>query len=326
MKHSFITYLAGFVALLWMVSCEEAIETPRIQAALDKDRLSINESMSIDFSGSVADHIVVYPGDDRQDYAQRDRSNTGLVVNKKRFSYSYRVPGDYTVVCVATTAGDRAAHLQSDTCSFLVRVIDDNTTIDRLSCPQIVRDEVFAQPYANDEWLMKLPRTVIYNDREQRIALTQRLRFYISSDSTRVSVHGAPFSATTTYNLAEPVPLSVQSDFGTVRNYTLYTLNYPAFASFRLAGVAGTAVLDRFDYSTAVWEVRLPAGTDVRAAAPEFTTYLPSEKVFVGDVAQISGSSAHDFTQNIVYRIISSVPDRPEMQAVSTVMVRIIYL
>jgi hypothetical protein len=279
--------------------------------------------MIIDFAGSTADNIVVYPGDDRQNYELRDQSNTGLVVNKQRFTYSYQVPGEYKVVCLASTAGDRATNLQTDTCSFTVKVIDDQTEIERISCPQIIRDEVFAEQQANDEWLMVLPRSVIYNNREQTVSLSQRLRFYIPSDSTKVRVNGNDYSSTTAYNLSSPIDILVKSDFGTERPYKLYTINYPRFSTFKLLGVAGTITLDAFDYSTCVINVTLPRGTDVSSLTPEFTTYSATDKVYIGNAEQTPGVSAVDFTRDVTYRLVATVPGKPEMQAESTVVVKI---
>jgi len=311
---------------LFIFSCkEDKVRPPHVEASINKDLLTINETMSINFAGSAADQVVVYTGDDMHEYDLRDQSNTGLVVNKNLFTYSYSVPGTYKVVCVASTAGEMAANLQYDTCSFAVTVIDDVTEIDRLSCPQIIRDEVFAEKYANDEWLMVLPRSLIYNNREQTVSLSQRLRFYIQSDSTKVLVNGNNFSATTAYNLSSPVDILIKSNFGTERPYKLYTINYPKFNSFNLLGVAGTTTLNEFDYSTFVLNITLPAGTDVSNLAPEFTTYLPSEKVYIGNTEQVSGASRVDFTTGVTYRLVSTLPDKPEMQVESTGVVKIIF-
>lgn len=310
-------------AFLLIISCEETVKPPRLEASINKDWLAINESMVIDFAGSQADNIVVYPGDAMQNYDLRDKSNTGLVVNKRMFTYSYQVPGTYKVVCLASTSGDMATDLKFDTCSFIVHVIDDQTDIDRISCPQVIRDEVFAEKHAHDEWLMVLPRSVIYNNREQNISLSQRLRFYIQSDSTKVWVNGNVYSATTAYNLSSPVDILVKSNFGTERPYKLYTINYPRFSSFKLLGVSGTTTLNEFDYSTCVMNVTLPLGTDVSRLVPEFTTYLSTEKAYVGNEEQQSGVSTVDFTNGATYRLVSTLPDRPEMHAESTVVVKI---
>ena len=85
------------------------------------------------------------------DYELREQSNTGFVVNKNLFTYSYATPGTYKVVCVASTYTDGATDLKRDTCSYTVTVIDDQTEIENISCPQIVYDEVFAERRVADE-------------------------------------------------------------------------------------------------------------------------------------------------------------------------------
>jgi hypothetical protein len=151
------------------------------------------------------------------------------------------------------------------------------------------------------------------------------LRFFIQSDSTKVTVNGNDYSATTAYNLSSPVDILVKSDFGTERPYKLYTLNYPGFNSFKLLGVNGTVRPDEFNYSASVLNVTLPPGTDVSSLVPEFATYLPSEKVYIGNTEQVSGVSTVDFTQEVTYRLVSALPDKPEMQAELTMVVKIAF-
>jgi len=319
-----VKIIIGIGVLFLLFSCEkEQVKMPKAEATINKELLTINESMIISFTG-IADQVVVYPGDDMHDYNLRDQSNTGLVVDKNLFTYSYAVPGVYKVVCLASTSGDLATNLKFDTCSFTVTVIDDVTEIDRLSCPQVIRDEVFASKQANDEWLMVLPRKVLYNNRPQNVSITsQRLKFYIQSDSTKVFVNGSEFVATTGYNLSAPVDISVKSNYGTNRPYKLYTINYPEFATFKLSGVDGVETLNIYDYSAYIWNVTLPSGTDASNLAPEFTTFSTAEKVYIGNTEQSSGVSKVDFTKPVTYRLVSTLPDKPGMQAESKVIVNV---
>ena len=102
---------------------------------------NINETMEVHFTGQ-AENVVIYTGDTDHNYELREQSNYGLVVNKGLFTYSYQTPGNYKVVCVATNHGDAGSIIKTDTCSFMVRVVDDDTTIERLSAPQVFYDEV----------------------------------------------------------------------------------------------------------------------------------------------------------------------------------------
>ena len=320
-----IRILLGICAFLFMTSCEdEDSAIPQAAMTINKNRLMINESMVVHFTGT-ANQVVVYTGDDMHNYELREQSNTGFVVNKNLFTYSYSVPGEYKVVCVASTYGDNAAGLKRDTCSYTITVIDDQTEIEQISCPQIIYDEVFAEKLANDEWLMILPRKIKYSNQTPTIALSQRLRFYIQSDSTKVYVNNKIYSDTERYDLSAPVDILVKSDFGTLRPYKLYTINYPEFNTFKIAGVEGTLMRNEFDYSTFVLQVTLPSGTDVSNIVPEFATFLPTEKVYIGSAEQISGTSTVDFMQDVTYRLVSTLPENPDIQAISAINVKINY-
>jgi len=311
---------------LFFISCEDdSFAVPTASVTVNQQEFAINETMVIHFTG-IAQQVSIYTGDDMHNYDLRAESNTGFVVNKGLFTYSYRASGQYKVVCVASTYSDNAAETRQDTCSFVVTVTDDVTEIDKLSCSQVVYDEVFADKYPNDEWLMVLPRKVKYSTSSLAISLSaQRLKFYIQSDSTEILVDGNPYASNTRYNLTNPVDIQVTSNYGTVRPYKLYTIYYPEFETFTLAGVAGTVVRTEFDYSYFEVELTLPQGTDATNLSPEFTLFSTADQVYIGDTEQQSGSSVVDFTQAVSYRIVSTSPDNPAMQAESTVNIKLTY-
>lgn len=312
------------IAIFFFTSCEEKITvTPEAKMTLNQTQFSINESMIINFSG-IADQVVIYTGDDMHNYELRDQSNTGFVVNKGLFTYAYSTPGTYKVVCVATTYNDLAMELKRDTSSYTVSVIDNDTEILRLSCPQILYDEVFANKLPNDEWLMILPRKVKYNTSTPTISLTQKLQFYTLTGSAKIKINNADFVATTKYNLATPLDIVVESNYGTIRPYKLYTMNYPEFVSFKLANVEGVLTRNEYDYSSFKMQVTLPAGTNVSNLIPMFTTTSTTDKVYVANVEQVSGSTAANFTQEITYKLVSIFSaEHPNKQAIATVTVKV---
>ncbi len=323
----FINILLVVCTYLFIISCEDdKAPTPLASITIDKLQLDINESMVIRFNG-VADQAVVYTGDDMHKYELRDQSNTGFVVNKDLFTYAYTVPGTYKVVCVASSYTDRATDLKRDTCSYTVTVIDDETEIQKLSCAQVLYDEIFAEKLGNDEWLMLLPHKVKYNTATPSITLSQKLSIVINSDSTKTFINDKEFSnkATTKYDLSKPLDIVVKSHFGTVRPYKLYTLYYPEFNTFKLLGTNGTLVRTEFDYSSFEMQITLPVGTDISNLIPEFTTLSATDKVYIGDAEQTSGSTPVDFTQEVTYRLVSTLPENPAMQSEATVVVKIKY-
>jgi len=315
--------LFGICFFLFIYSCKnEEVKAPFAEMIVNKTLLTVNETMTINFIG-VADQVVIFTGDDMHNYDLREESNTGLVVNKNLFTYAYSVPGEYKIVCIASTYNDLAINLKIDTCSYIVKVIDDITDIENISCPQIVYDEVFAKKMENDEWLMVLPRRIKYGNYTPAISLTQRLRFYIQSDSTKVFINGNAFTDTSRYNLNFPLDILVKSDYGTERNYKLSTINIPEFATFSINGVVGTLVRNEFDYNTLIMQVNLPVGTDVNNIVPEFTTTSPSEKVYIGNTEQISGTSKVNFSNEVIYRLVSTLPDNPAILVESIIVINV---
>lgn len=309
---------------LIVASCaDDKAEKPDSAISIDKTTLEINESMTVRFVGS-ADNVVVYPGDTDHDYELRDQSNYGLVVNKGRLSYSYSTPGIYKVVCVAVNHEDAGKSVETDTCSMYVKVIDDNTEIDRISAPQVLYDEVFAHRLGDNDWMMALPRKVRFKGKDAKMTMQQQLKFYIPSLTTEISVNGSPFNAKTKYKLDDVQLITAKSYQGTTRDYKLYTLNYGEFETFRLAGVDGKIDRTEFDYSYFEINMELPAGTDLKALVPEFTLYGDNEKVFVGDVEQVSGSTAVDFSSPVTYRFEVTHKDNPAVKVESTCVVSVV--
>lgn len=306
------------------VSCEnQTFVKPKAAMTVNKTQLTINESMEIRFTGT-AEQVVIFTGDRMHNYQLRKESNTGFVVNKGLFTYAYTAPGVYRVVCVASSYTDMAEQVYRDTCSYTITVTDDVTRIDKISCPKILYDEVFAENIGNDEWVMRLPRRVKYNTATPSISLNQRLRFYIGSDSTKVFVNGNLFSATAKYDLSNSLDIGVKSHQGTSRTYKMHTLYYPEFSTFKLAGVAGKLVRSEFNYSRTVMELSLPAATDLSNLVPEFETSSSSDKVFIDETEQVSGTAAVDFTRERVYKIIATHPNHPAVKAEMDVEIRII--
>lgn len=308
---------------LILASCDDnKAEKPTSAISIDKTTLAINESMTVRFVGS-ADNVVVYTGDTDHDYELRDQSNSGLVVNKGRITYAYANPGIYKVVCVAVNHEDAGNSVEADTCSMYVKVIDDNTEIDRISAPQVLYDEVFAHRLNDNDWMMALPRKVRFKGKDAKITMQQLLKFYIPSLTTEISVNGEPFNAKTKYKLDDMQLITAKSYQGTTRDYRLYALNYGEFETFKLGGVEGKVERTEFDYSYFEVNMELPAGTDLTALVPEFTLYGANEKVFVGDKEQISGSTAVDFSSPVTYRFEVSHKDNPAVKVESTCVVRV---
>ena len=160
-------------ALLLNTACsDENVEsrTPvaSIQYDTNKTTLKVNESLVIDFTG-VADLVAIYPGDDGHRYEKRDEMETGIAVNKNHFTYSYKAPGTYHVVCVASTFDTyMGGNLKQATCSFDVTVVDDETEFTDLYTT-ITPNTFYANKLGDDAWVLNLPTKQVYNGKDIKV-------------------------------------------------------------------------------------------------------------------------------------------------------------
>ena len=214
----------------------EPARTPRAEVIVDKQSLEINESMQVHFTG-VADQVVIFTGDKDHDYELRNQSNTGFAVNKGLFTYSYRTPGTFHVVCVASTYDTYlGGSLQTDTYSFDVTVTDNVTNIDNISTT-ITPNVYYASRLTDDEWLLCLPTKQLYNNREMTVnAARQRLGITIGSDSAKIYIDGEPYSSRAYYALNTDHSIRVVSPSGSTRDYSLYGMIYPEFSTITVGG------------------------------------------------------------------------------------------
>lgn len=318
MKSKILIFLSG--ALLLAACSKEEATQPVASIEIDLEKVDINKTLTIRFTGS-AENIVIFPGDVDHDYELLDEGNSGLVVNKGVFTYSYTTPGVYKIVCVATNHAQEGTILLTDTCSKYVRVIDDVTEIERLSAPQVLYDEVFARLHGDSDWVLALPKKIRFNNGDRNVALTQRLKFYLPSQTTEFLIDGAPYKSTTRYNLANPVEIIARSHEGTERKYRLHAINYGEFESFSLAGVKGTLTRNEFDYANTEMTIAIPAGTDLKSLVPDFK--IPANvKVYVGDMEQTSGTPV-DFSAPVTYRFIAASASDPSLTVESTCRVSV---
>ena len=312
------------LAVFAMVACnsDDEVEQPTASVSINKTTLNINESMEIHFTGSASD-VVVYTGDANHRYDMREESNYGLVVNKGLFTYAYSTPGTYTVVVVATNHGNEGKDIKRDTYTFDVKVIDDVTTIDKISAPAVLYDEVFATAVNETDWVLALPRKIKYKTSTPSVSLSQKLKFYIESDMSEISIDGKAYATNTKYNLANPLAINVRSHEGSERNYTLYTINYGEFKTFELLGVKGKITRTEYDYSYYEINLEVPAGSDLSSVAPKFTLYSTNEVPYIDGVEQISEQTTVDFTKPVTYKFVCSHPQKPELKLESTCVVTV---
>lgn len=344
MKKLLYLLLPALLAV-FVVSCSDENQEARTPVAsikfdVSSTHLAVNQSMEIWFTGT-ADLVSVYTGDADHRYEMRDSSETGVVVNKGYFTYSYSSPGVFHVVCVASTFDTyKGNNLKQDTCSFYVTVTDDVTKLDNIYST-ITPNTYYATQLGENDWQLCLPAKQVYNNREITLnPARQRLYTEIASDSSMVFIDLSGedkellrnYSSLTAaqqkelkakvnstklrYDLSKTHVLTVRSYLGTVVDYHLYCLIYPEFKTVSVNGVKGTLSRDAFDQSAQTYTFVLPQGTDLTQAKVEFTTNEKAD-FMVGGTALTSGSVA-DISSG-TFTMVNTSPENASAKAVSKV-------
>lgn len=293
MKKIFFILIAASTLLLTSCDSDEfAARTPVADITVNTTALEINQSMIIHFTG-VADQVVIYTGDEGHDYALRSSSNTGFVVNKGLFSYSYSVPGTFHVVCIATTYDSfLATSMQTDTYEFDVTVSDDVTEI-RQIYSSITPNVYYAELIDENQWVLRLPTKQVYNNREINLNATrQRLTFDIMSDSSKIFVDDELYSARTYYDLTASHAIRVEAYSGSVRNYMLHTLIYPEFIDVMVGEAKGILTRNAYYQDLLTYTFDLPSGIS-RNNAP-LTFSLPEDAVLMASGKRVSSGESID--------------------------------
>ena len=322
MKKIFAIIMMG----LLLVACSdenESARTPVASATISETELEINQSAQISFTG-VADQVVVWPGDEGHSYANRKAGDTGFAMNKGHFSYSYSVPGEFHVVVVASTYDTyMGGSLSTDTIAFDVVVKDDVTTIDRVYSsitPNVYYAELLEE---SSDWVLRLPSKQVYNNREVTLkAEKQRLSFDIESDSSKIYVDDVLWTAKTYYDLTKTHSIKVESDFGSVRDYKLYTLIYPEFTSISLNGVDGVLVRNAFNQDALTYQFTLPEGTDKRNV-PLLHNIKDGDKFYING-SEIQSGATIDLTQGGNYTLVTTSPENSRIKATSNITFKIL--
>lgn len=320
MKLIFKLSFIGILSLLIYSCKEESVKTPVASVEVNKTNVDKNESVEFIFTGE-ADQVVVFTGDKGHNFDLKNSQNIGVIVNKNRFSHSYRSPGEYKVFFIASSYSDLAEVLLQDTCLVIINVKDDDASISSISCPQILYDEVFADKQGND-WLLILPQKVLFNNREVSISSQQRLNIKLGSDSATLMINDALFKSTVKYELNSPLELDMTSNFGSTEKSFLYMLRYPEFENFKIGEYDGVLVRNIYNYDKMEMTVTVPSGTDLGNIIPEFIL-KEGQSAYINGIEQTSKVSAVDFTSPVTYTLKNSYQDNNNLFAVTEITVTV---
>jgi hypothetical protein len=326
MKKNLYICILIYMTLSFVACTDENQEarTPKAIVNVNATSLNINESMEIKFSG-VGDQFVVYTGDESHNYALKDSSNSGFVVNKGLFTYSYSVPGTFHVVCLASTYDTyMGGGLSTDKTEFDVTVIDDVTTIDKVYS-SITPNVYYAELVKNENWVMRIPTKQVYNGKDINInASRQRLNVDINSDSTKIYIDNALFDTKAYYDLTTTHDIKAISNHGSTRNYKLYTMIYPEFASVGIAGFTGTLTRNAYYQDQLNYSFVVPSGTNISNVIVNFS--VDDNVSFYANGVEIKSGSSIDLTKpNVVYTLKRLSSDDSNITATSNVNFTVSY-
>lgn len=318
-----ITILTAVVTVFF-TSCNDdefAARTPKADINVNQTSLEINQSMIIHFVG-VADQVVIYTGDEGHDYALRNQSNTGFVVNKGLFSYSYSVPGTFHVVCLATTYDAfLGGNLQTDIHEFDVTVSDDVTEIRQLYS-SITPNVYYAELVDDANWVLRLPTKQVYNNREINLNATrQRLSFDIASDSSKIFIDEELYATKNYYDLTVKHAIRVEAYSGSVRNYTLHTLVYPEFTTINIGEATGTLTRNAYYQDLLTYTFNLPEGV-ARNAAP-LTFSLPDDVVLMANGKALKTGDKVDLDAEGTYSLVRTLSGNSLITATSRLIFKV---
>lgn len=335
-KNKFIGIIC---CLLLLVSCdpnnylEDLYVKPQAAFEIQKETYEVFESVVFANKGT-GQHYVVYPGDDGHVYDKE--GNTGYATaSNGTFSYSYREPGTYNVVWIASSMnanGEREASVDS----VKINVLALDGGLDKFVIYNIYKLNEYAtgglSVYYSSYGEFISPDTLLcpilfasWRDATfNSIKAKQVLNFSLSSNSARMYwVNGGQESEVVSMSTTRIVTFvennrlttqnfRVKTASGVVSDYYMAPVMIPQFTKFSINGVEAEIARDLGYYEIYDVNITLPSGTDLTQLVPEFEVMnndanLLGEnncKVTIKNVVQQSGISKVDFSKGTVeYRI-----------------------
>jgi hypothetical protein len=303
-------------------SCEEeTVNAPQAAFQVSDTDVSVNQTIIFTFTGANARQAVVFTGDEGHDYELREHGNSGLTMSKGSLSYSYKKPGNYNVVLVATNydrAGDRILEAKAEA---NIVVSDTRTGLSVVSLRRDMLTKEIQGEIIDDVILFAVPYKVRIRNRDTAVnPAKQRMDITAASESATILLNDAEYSNKTYYDLTQPLVLKIRAGSGDEVSYNLRTIKYPVFETFSINGVAGTVAYDDYNFNKTHITVTLPEGTDKSALVASFASTDAGE-VVVGETVQQSGVTPNDFTQTVIYRLKNVDGGNEKLRCESTVEV-----
>lgn len=295
---------------LLLFACEEEeVTAPVARFTVSSNEVSVNETVTFEYTGSSAKQVAVYTGDEGHNYSLKTSGNSGFVVNKGILTYSYKKPGRYTAVLVASNYDKEGKEILFSVDSTVITVEDDRTDLRVISLKKDIYNKEIPGQIIDSQIFFAVPYKVRVSGRDVAVNIAQqRMDITAFSEVATIWVNDAPYVATTKYDLSKPVVIKTVSASGDEKEYEVVTLRYPIFEQFSINGVNGTVQYSDFDFDKLTVTVTLPAGSNPASLIPAFAS-ADAQSILVGETAQVSGETTVDFTAPVTYRLKTWKPE-----------------
>lgn len=271
----------------------------------------------------------IWTGDANHQYGKQ--GNSGFAIGTSgEFSYSYREPGQYTVVWIASSM-NAAGEIISSIDSVKLTLLDKSGGLDNLSIYKIYRmddyddtrstyfhaaatmldDSTLMCPIIYEAWrngsINSIKSKKLYL-KYQLTSTTATLYWYTDGDWKNVRSEVDNFFGVMDGNTIAPQRIKVVTASGFTRYFQINAVMMPKLTSMTFNGVEATITHDLSAYNIYDVNVTLPAGTDLTQLKPEFVLMEndanlldgSNASVTVNGVEQTSGVSVVDFSNGVV--------------------------
>ncbi|MFO7670711.1 MAG: hypothetical protein R6W31_13710 [Bacteroidales bacterium] len=283
------TAILPILGILMFPGCnKEDITEPRACFSVDVTDANVGEPVTFT-NCSEGKAFSIWTGDSYHAFTKYGL-DAGIAMDGETFIYTYPEPGTFTATIVATSYGNNGTEVYEDADSLVIHITDGRAELIEFGfrSPKVVgvisgHDIETIVPFGTD-------------------LTTLKATFKTSSKFAVVTVGGVEqLSGKTANDFTNPVEFIVTAQNGNTTSYLASAYSIPDTAkqliSFAIKGVPGI-----FDGNTI--RVTLPAGnSNLSGLRAEFETSSSGAVVTVNGVAQTSGTTKNDFTNEVVYTV-----------------------
>lgn len=326
-------------ALFVLFGCEQEsfFVPPRADFTIHPESANVLDLITLQVTGE-GQYFTFFTGDEGHNYDSLAAGDAGLSPNPLgELIHSYRKPGTYRIVLVATGYDHNERKTVRETMEKTITISENRNTIEKIDFGSF--GAYFSGP---DDFLdFSQEGMVLQDEGIIRVFLYQYARLFnletrqpyasaaeipvkpmisLDSEVATVSVggmlvgNGEPVDHVDENDRLVPRIYTVTADNGDTREYQVGPMFIPEFRTFTIAGQTvstenpldhmNTYLVDPLTYHRFYVELSVDASTDLSSLVAEFTLWDDNVQVTVGEVPQESGVTANDFTNPLTYKLL----------------------